>query len=258
MRKPVQKPMIGAVSKPKPTTPAPQEPATTAPQESYRVEALPAPRKPIDPEAFKLFEEKMREIQSRPQIPSTRPVPSTGMRGSKLEKDILRGATNPPQSVNPSTGEIAASRGISEKPSFKDKFKNPTPPPMNEDERLRKMEEASNSGNMDEYYRLQGLTPPKMGVRPVPNPQLSAGRISGESPVRTISPLQQFQQNQQRLYQTQPASQQMQAPQAEPVQPAAQEMQSAAPEAPAQDNSAIDAQIAQLQQQIAQLQSQKK
>jgi hypothetical protein len=128
------------------------------------------------------------------------------------------------------------------------------------------MTSSTNIGNRERLFKQFGIDTsalPKPAPAPAPSNRLlpGGGLVPNEPlPARTISPLQQLEQNKQKMYQNQPASQQMQAPEAEPMQPASQQMQSEQPEqqAPAQDNSAIDAQIAQLQQQIAQLQAQKK
>lgn len=273
-KKPIQKPMIGNVSKPKPTTPAPQESNKAGGLGESIADQVSSGK--LDKRTLPM----LPPSETNRLLPGGGLVPNTStQRGNKL-LNALREAPLPPQSANPPMGEIAASRGISDKPSFKDKLSLPQQPNPIEDAikaqlgdrysdyqkarselnsrmqtmDLRKdpitgqMTSSTDIGNREQLFKQFGID-----AGALPKPALPP---TGNQP-RNISPALQVQQDQQRMYQTQPASQQMQAPEAEPIQPASQQMQSEQ-QAPEQDNSAIDSQIAQLQQQIAQLQAQKK
>lgn len=278
MRKPVQKPMLGNVAKPKPNQPAITEPAP-----------VPVYTGKIDKMTGNMKEEALRRLQGGKNPPNaTEPQEHSMLQqqsGSRLSNnsgmgDIASGRKNPPKMYTTATEPVQNSQPALPPSGFGKYGKNQLPPKPNPIEdaikaqlgdryadyqkarensllngRMQTMDHrqdpitgqwtsSTDIGNREQLFKQFGID-----TNALPKPAIT--------PVKTISPLEQFKQTQQKMYQTQPASQQMQAPEAEPMQPASQQMQSAQ-QAPAQDNSAIDAQIAQLQQQIAQLQAQKK
>lgn len=243
----VKKPMIGNVSKPKPTTPAPQEP--------NKVEALPASNP--KPSLLQLLEGKGRSLYGKggmSHINNNTTNPAAGSLFGSTPNPTLQRPTNNNGAFNKLREAVL--RNPSAFAGLKDR--SSANPPANN--MLSSLGSLTTSAKPNQP--VQESAPIEAPSAPVQQPTNNSA---------SISPQSQFQQTQQNLYQPtnsqpvqneqpesmEPASQQMQAPPTEPTQPASQQMQSEQ-QAPEQDNSAIDAQIVQLQQQIAQLQAQKK